>query len=481
MRRRSKAHQPIRLRTSIILSVGLVALIIGCVSAVVLYRAVGKPLDDIVRYVERRLEGHSMLERVLVPMLEWVRINVSAVPTTLGTPRATCLDATPAFVEKSQRLEHTVPVRASRSRAATLRVGPGEKLTRIALAAQSAKEGDVIEVEAGTYLNDVATWNQSSLTIRAVGGRAKLVSQGPTAEDKAIWVINGDNVVIENFEFSGARVADRNGAGIRHQAGKLIVRNSVFTKNDIGIVSSNNESSELVVERSEFCANGGDAAYKQTDPGHQIYVGTIRRFMLSDSYVHQGVYGHLVKSRAQENRIFYNRLTDEVGGRASYEIDLPNGGLAYVVGNIIGQSSQSDNPAMISFGEEGYRWPRNEFYLVNNTLVDDLPSGGTYLKVKPGASNISVVNNVLLGNGDVDVSLIRPSAGNTKAEWSDMAHVAREDYHLKKSSRLIGSAVDPGEVNGVNLRPQREYVHPLASAPIPDSRLNPGALQTLAP
>ena len=107
MRRRSKAHQPIRLRTSIILSVGLVALIIGCVSAVVLYRAVGKPLDDIVRYVERRLEGHSMLERVLVPMLEWVRINVSAVPTTLGTPRATCLDATPAFVEKSQRLEHT--------------------------------------------------------------------------------------------------------------------------------------------------------------------------------------------------------------------------------------------------------------------------------------------------------------------------------------------------------------------------------------
>lgn len=35
--------------------------------------------------------------------------------------------------------------------------------------------------------------------------------------------------------------------------------------------------------------------------------------------------------------IYYNRLTDEAGGQASYELEFPNGGMVYVVGNIVEQ------------------------------------------------------------------------------------------------------------------------------------------------
>jgi len=41
--------------------------------------------------------------------------------------------------------------------------------------------------------------------------------------------------------------------------------------------------------------------------------------------------------------------------------------------------------------------------------------------------------------------------------------------------------VDPGEANGVSLRPEREYVHPRGSRPVPSTPYSPGALQSVAP
>ena len=47
---------------------------------------------------------------------------------------------------------------------------------------------------------------------------------------------------------------------------------------------------------------------------------------VTGSYFHHAKSGHLLKSRAAKNLIFYNRLTDEIGGTASYELEFPNGG-----------------------------------------------------------------------------------------------------------------------------------------------------------
>ena len=94
------------------------------------------------------------------------------------------------------------------AQADTWRVGPAQPLTRIADAARVAQDGDTVEIEPGIYRHDVAIWRQDNLTIRGLGGGAVLEADGASAEDKAIWVIRGGTITIENIEFRGARVPD---------------------------------------------------------------------------------------------------------------------------------------------------------------------------------------------------------------------------------------------------------------------------------
>ena len=369
-------------------------------------------------------------------------------------------------------------VHLSEATAATLRVGPDQSITRIADAARAAKDGDVVEIEAGEYFNDVASWSQNNLTIRGIRGRARVVVKDVSAEEKAIWVIKGHNVTIENVELAGAHVASRNGAGIRHEGGKLTIRNALFERNEMGVLTWNNDKAELVVEGCEFRDNAGDESFKISDPGHQIYVGRIARFTLRASYVHRGAFGHLVKTRARENHIYFNRLTDETGGRASYELELPNGGIAYVVGNIIGQNVQTDNPRLISFGVEGYRWPRNELYLVNNTLVDDLAQGGIFLRVSPGADRVKVMNNLLVGEGRFESGGGGEFLANFRVTAADFTGLRQHDYRLAKAAPLRGRAMDPKSSNGIALRPREEYVHPMRTRPVDGLPYSPGAIQS---
>ena len=86
-----------------------------------------------------------------------------------------------------------------------LRVGaPGRELKRPSEAARVARDGDVVEIDAGVYAGDAAVWPQHRLTIRGVGGRAHLRANGAHAEGKAIWVIKGHDTTVERVEFSGA-------------------------------------------------------------------------------------------------------------------------------------------------------------------------------------------------------------------------------------------------------------------------------------
>jgi hypothetical protein len=64
-----------------------------------------------------------------------------------------------------------------------LAVGPGKTLTRPSQAAQSAHDGDVIEIRAGVYSGDAAVWTRNDLTIRGVNGRAHLEADGDTSHN----------------------------------------------------------------------------------------------------------------------------------------------------------------------------------------------------------------------------------------------------------------------------------------------------------
>ena len=106
----------------------------------------------------------------------------------------------------------------------------------------------------------------------------------------------------------------------------------------MGILTGNSPDLTLEISDSEFA----DAARHQVDLHHLLYVGAIGRFVLTGSRFSNGYRGHLVKSRARENYVRYNLLADGTGGRASYELELANGGTAYVVGNVFQKSDTAD-------------------------------------------------------------------------------------------------------------------------------------------
>jgi len=88
-----------------------------------------------------------------------------------------------------------------------------------------------------------------------------------------------------------------------------------------------------------------------------------------------------VKSRARRSDIRDNHIVDGPDGEASYEIDLPNGGIAHITGNTVGQSARTQNPVLISYGAEGNVWPENKLTLKNNNLTSDYLPVGWFLRV----------------------------------------------------------------------------------------------------
>lgn len=184
---------------------------------------------------------------------------------------------------------------------------------------------------------------------------------------KAISVIRNGDFRIENIEFRGIRGAHGNGAGIRFERGRLTVRGCAFVDSQTGIVTSNSHDAELTIENSRFA----QAPHQAHSLPHLLYAGRIGHLAISGSRFEGGYRGHLIKSRARRSEIRYNLIYDGPGGESSYEIDLPNGGIAHVVGNVVGQSANTQNAAVIAYGSEGDVWPENALLLAHNTLVSD--------------------------------------------------------------------------------------------------------------
>ncbi|MFT7776337.1 hypothetical protein [Roseateles sp.] len=353
-----------------------------------------------------------------------------------------------------------------------LRVGPTRAVRSLAAAARQARDGMLVEVDAGEYIADAAAWPQHGLTLRAVGGRVTLIAAGAHVQGKGLFVTAGRHQRIEGFDFIGAAVPHRNGAGIRLEAGSLTLVDCSFRDNENGVLTANDESIELDIVDCDFgTIRPGDGK------AHNVYVGAIGRLAVRGSYFHHGLMGHLLKSRAAVNHILYNRLTDEIGGRASYELEFPNGGMAVVMGNLIAQSSTTENPRVISFGAEGATWEKQALYLVNNTLVDQLPGGGIWLRVTPPQTDVVLVNNLLVGTPKLATEGHWVRRANFTAGWEEFVRASRDDWRLKPDSALRGKAQDAGEGGGMRLMPVREYRHPHTTVALGGPARNPGAFQ----
>jgi len=343
------------------------------------------------------------------------------------------------------------------AQAAILSVGPGKQFIFPSVAADFAVDGDIVEIDGhGFYRGDVAVWKQNNLTLRGVNGRPHLQAAGKSAGHKGIWVIKGNNVVVENIEFSGAKVPDRNGAGIRQEGNHLTVRNCFFHHNQNGILAGKNTDSDILIEHSRFQENGaGDGR------SHNIYIGNVRELVLRFNIIRGARVGHNIKSRASRNIIEYNIIRDGLNGTASYQIDLPNGGYSVLLGNSIQQGPYAENYVLVAYGAEGLKNSDNRLYMASNTLVNDRHNG-VFVKIARNA-RAWLYNNLFVGKGKM---LEGPgqAAFNLKTESPGFVARMRGDYRLTASSPAIdkgNSAILaeeigllPGYIPGMEAQPK---------------------------
>ena len=359
-------------------------------------------------------------------------------------------------------------------------VGPGGAPLSLQQAVLAARDGDTIELLPGEYTSGQhLVIENRQLTFRGVGKRPVVHGSAKVGEARALWTVRGGRVTIENIEFRGARASDTDGAGVRQEGGKLTLIGCSFYDNEHGIVALNDPAAEIEIQRSLF----GQAPKVEGGLHHLLSVGRIGKLTVTGSRFQQGFEGHMIKSRARESLIAYNFIHDGQRGGASYEIDLPAGGLVTVVGNVIGQGADSQNRVMVAYGSEGSTWDINKLHLAHNTFINYKATLAWTLRVwkdrLPADTEVVAVNNLLVGPGVFWLGAPGRFEGNRPATLGMLRDADTYAFELPPDSIWRHSGIDPRNVGGRNLAPQAEFDWPEGVRPVSSQRSTwaPGAFQ----
>jgi hypothetical protein len=266
----------------------------------------------------------------------------------------------------------------------------------LASAVAAARKGDTICIDAGTYFNNTA-FIDKDLRIVGVGGYAHLYSPSLISYRMGTLIVRAD-VTLENIEFSGARVADGNGAGIRYEGGNLTVINGYFHDNENGIMGGGNPSNTVTITDSKFVNNGAGDGFT-----HGIYVTGLKQLTVEDSYFDSQNVGHHVKSLAAETVVRNSTFEDGIGESddiPSYSIDLPVGGKATIENNTFLQRRATDgghnNLYIINYAHtQGKGTPDEALNVTDNTFIN-YRSGGVAVTSSVKAPT-TITNNSFVG------------------------------------------------------------------------------------
>jgi hypothetical protein len=380
---------------------------------------------------------------------------------------------------KAAKLSMLVFLSASIAGAATLTVGPSGQYATPCAALHSVSDGDTVLIDANhgiayTEPPDPSHGGRSDcritnndLTIRGVHGRAVLNATGEYIQ-KAIFVLDGHDITVDNLEFTGAATppgGGDNGAGIKVEAGSnsapaggnITVTNSYFHDNQDGYLSNSTgpgiaswfvPNSFTMLKYDDFYRNGaGDGE------SHNIYIGADlylqAKFTLEYSKSRDSFIGHLVKTRAPYNYILYNQISDSVGA-SSYSLDFCLGGTSYVIGNILYKATATNpnaNYNMMIFADvydnavsdPEYAVPNQDLHFQNNIVIDDNQNGSnSFINVScdtdpntacPAPSNgppvttpAVITNNLFIGlDQNVTNQTIAKAKYNLVLPYSDIA------------------------------------------------------------
>ena len=256
----------------------------------------------------------------------------------------------------------------------------------------------VISIAPGTYTNDTAEVDRPVTIQAAVPGSAVVLKEtAPLPNEKGILLAFA-SLTVDGLTFQNAAISNDlggNGAGIRDQDttdyDTLIVRNSIFINDQMGILTSNSSTDNVVLENNLFMNNGNpDINYF----GHAVYIGPANSLIASRNEICGTNIGHDIKSRASINLVQNNLLYDGAPdpnqpgcnvGSTSYALDLPNGGQATVTGNTMVQGPATQNPIMFAYGEEGLIYSVNSIIFSHNKMKNSGVSGAIAIYDNPNA------------------------------------------------------------------------------------------------
>lgn len=367
---------------------------------------------------------------------------------------------------------------ASSAQAITYQVGPTRMYRELTAVAGMLNAGDIVEVDPGTYMAvrfTRAGTTAMPITIRGIvpsGGARPVIQGGANSVELA-----GNNYVLENFEI-------RNGTSrcVFHHADNIVIRNTVV--HDCprqGILGADQDSGDLTLEYVEVYRSGGGTQ------DHQIYMATDEVaypgsvFRMQHCYVHDGVGGNAVKSRAERNEIYYNWIE----GALYHELELigpdPGGAPAGwteararedsdVVGNVL---RATNTFSIVRVGGDGTGQSLGRYRFVNNTFISNA-GGSAVMRVFDGIESIEMHNNVFFATGGT-VNVSR----QVEARW-----VAGEVFEGSNNWIAMGATNIPmgfrGTITGPDARltnAMAQDYRPAAGSPL----INAGVATTTSP
>ena len=289
----------------------------------------------------------------------------------------------------------------------------------------NAKDGDRIEIQAGTY-NDVGVLKANNVTVVGVNGRPQIDGQSKIADGRGIWVIYGNNTTLDNFEMLHEDNGKRGEAAWDQAAVYLMGNNLTLRHMDVhdnmqGFFNATRTGSRcnLTIENSVFARNGDGGGHS-----HNIYVNhNITKLTMRGVWSRDCRGGHILKVRTFESDIQGCLFTDPNGMSLNWFLDFPDGGWHKFTGNIVEHNNQNLGSVLIAFGEEGLLNPApHEMLIAQNTFIND--GNGTFFKIQHVTA--SVRQNIFSGkNPPTD-------AGNQTVAKAMLANPSEYNFRVAK-------------------------------------------------
>jgi hypothetical protein len=314
------------------------------------------------------------------------------------------------------------------------RVGPGRTHSGLDAVAPLLEEGDVVELDPGTYAPVRFTKSGSAdrpIVIRGVGG-SRPVIRGTSADAfrATVHFDTANHYLLENVEIDGGggtRATSQNRTCVRLM-GSVIVLRDVFVHDcpRNGLLGADLYSGTVVLDRVEV-ARAGAPATTSENTAHAIYIATDRDHFpgsvlrVMNSHIH-AFEGNGIKSRAERAEIYFNwietklqrpRVSGETQEPVIYTLEL----IGYeeyeakprIDADVVGNVLVHRNIYGFRLGGDGTGASRGRVRLMNNSIVvsDAMTASTPLIRLFHALESLYLGNNVFVRMGSGAQTAIR--------------------------------------------------------------------------